>query len=163
MWRFLAGVASTLLLVTAGFFLWRGLASDKAPIPPAPTEQSTPFGFADLAPPPAADERTKEQKRFGRYDKDKNGLISGAEYFITRQKNFAKLDLNGDGRLGFDEYVVKARGKFGAADRDQSGGLNAVEFATTRVIRKPKPKCACPQPRSVVALPPEGGEGDDEG
>ncbi len=110
------------------------------------------MGIADLAPPPQASERTREEKRFSRYDKDRNGAVARAEYLGGRQKGFAKLDANGDGRLSFDEYAVKAVVKFAAADKDRNGGLNATEFATTRVIRKPvvRPKCAS-GPRAPAA------------
>jgi len=53
---------------------------------------------------------------------------------------------------------VKAEGKFGTADADHSGALDRDEFATTRVVRKVKPKCA---PVSGAREPPaeESGEG----
>ena len=40
MWRFFAGVGSALLLVTAGFFIWKGAAQseDGNPVPDAPAE-----------------------------------------------------------------------------------------------------------------------------
>ena len=101
---------------------------------------------------PAATERTREEKRFGRYDKDKDGTITRAEYLLSRQKAYAKLDINGDGRLSFDEWAIKTTTKFATADRDKSGGMSPVEFATTAVKRKPaaKSKCVCP-----AVTPPE--------
>lgn len=112
MGRFLAGVASALLLVTAGFFIWRTQADRVALIPPAPAAAiEAPMAIGDLAGPPAATERTREEKRFARYDKDKNGAVGHDEYLLSRRKAFAKLDLNGDGRLGFDEYAVKTSTK----------------------------------------------------
>jgi len=156
MWRFAAGVVSALLLVTAGIFVWRAQAGSPSAIPAAPVEAAAAgdeaLGIADLAGPPTASEKTREQKRFARYDKDKNGIVVRAEYLASRQKSFAKLDLNGDGRLSLDEYAVKAVVKFNAADRDKTGGLNATEFAMTRVVRKarPKPKCL-PAPRAPAA------------
>ena len=145
MWRYLAGVGSALLLMTAGLFLWRAQADKASPIPAAPSAAAdAPLGIADLAPPPEASERTREEKRFARYDKDKNGAVGRDEYLVGRQKGFAKLDLNHDGRLSLDEYAVKAVTKFAAADRDKNGALNATEFATTRVVRKAKPKLKCP-------------------
>ena len=59
------------------------------------------------APDPAAEElpralpKTREQKRFGRYDKDRDGAITRDEYLASRRKAYAKLDTNGDGRLSF--------------------------------------------------------------
>jgi hypothetical protein len=145
MWRFLAGVGSAVLLMVAGLVIWQAQANKPSPIPPAPAAAAdAPLGLADLAPPPEASERTREEKRFARYDKDKNGAVGRDEYLFSRQKGFAKLDANGDGRISFEEYAVKAVVKFAAADKDRSNALNASEFATTRVIRKPKakPKCA---------------------
>ncbi len=123
MGRFLAGVASALLLVTAGFFIW--------------TAQ------ADRGSPPSATEKTREEKRFARYDRNKDGAVGRDEYLLSRQKAFAKLDTNGDGKLAFEEYAVKTATKFAGADKDRSGSLDATEFATTRVVRKSLPRCAC--------------------
>ncbi len=145
MWRFLAGVGSALLLSVAGLVVWKAQADKPSPIPPAPVVAAdAPMSMADLAPPPVASERTREEKRFARYDKDKNGAVARDEYLAGRQKGFAKLDVNHDGRISFEEYAVKAVVKFAAADRDRNGALNATEFATTRVVRKAKarPKCA---------------------
>jgi hypothetical protein len=144
MGRFLAGVAAALLLVTGGFFIWRAQADRGTAVPvlAAPAGEA-PMGLADLAGPPAASERTREEKRFSRYDRDKNGAVAREEYLLARRKNFARLDVNGDGKLGFEEYAVKAVTKFAAADKDRNGALNASEFALTRVVRKSAPKCAC--------------------
>ena len=145
MWRFLGGVASALLLVTAGVFIWRAQAGNPSPVPamPAAADAEAPMGLADLAGPPSATEKTREQKRFARYDKDKNGAVGRDEYLLGRQKGFAKLDVNHDGHISFEEYAVKAVVKFAAADRDRNGALNATEFATTRVVRKAKPRVKC--------------------
>ncbi len=146
MWRFLAGVGSAALLMLAGLLVWQARADKPALIPAAPMAAAdAPLGMVDLAPPPEASERTREEKRFARYDKDKNGAVARAEYLASRQKGFAKLDANGDGRISFEEYAVKAVVKFAAADKDRDSALNATEFATTRVVRtatKAKPKCA---------------------
>jgi hypothetical protein len=158
MWRFLAGVGSTLLAVTAGFFLWQGRAGKEAPpIPPPPAQiaglgENTQLAFADVADPPKAEPKSKEEKRFNRYDKDKNGAITKDEYLLSRRKAYAKLDLNGDGALSFNEYAVKTTAKFANADGDRSGILNRREFETTKVIRKEKPKPNCPPgPRAPQA------------
>ncbi len=105
----------------------------------------------DLAPPPAASEKTREEKRFARYDKDRNGAVGQGEYLAGRRKGFDKLDTNHDGRLSFEEYAVKGVQKFAAADKDRNGQLGAVEFATTRVVRKAKPKRDCPPTRQAPA------------
>ena len=160
MGRFLAGVAAALLLVTAGFFVWRAQAERVGVVAPPPAMagiSEAPLGIADLAGPPAASERTREQKRFLRYDRDKNGAVGRDEYLFARHKAFAKLDLNGDGKLSFDEYAVKTVTKFAAADHDRNGQLTATEFATTRVVRKSRPRANCP-PTPRLAPAPDADE-----
>jgi Ca2+-binding EF-hand superfamily protein len=161
MWRYLGGAASALCLVGAGFFIAKTMAdTDTAPSKtagsaPAAAKQkadneetdmlASPMAFANAKPQvPRADELSKEEKRFNRYDQDNNGAVNREEYMFSRRKAYAKLDKNGDGRLSFDEYAYKAVEKFARADNDRSGVLNRGEFSTTRTVRKdkPKPKCA---------------------
>lgn len=142
MWRFLAGVGCALLLVGGGMLIWQGFAQPPRlaavhAAAPAVTETAEP-----LSDPPQATEATKEQRRFNRYDRDRNGIVSAEEYLAARHKAFAKLDTNKDGKLSFDEWAVKARTKFADADADHNALLSPPEFATTRVVRK----VAKPQP-----------------
>jgi hypothetical protein len=149
MGRFLAGVASALLLAGAGIFVWTSMAEQPGPIPAAPAGAGAtgPVALAPLGDPPRATDKTREERRFSRYDKDRNGGVAREEYLATRRKAFAKLDSNGDGQLGFDEWAVRTSGKFAAADRDRSGVLTPAEFATTRVVRKPSLRSDCPPVR----------------
>lgn len=110
----------------------------------------------DLPDPPKASEKTREERRFGRYDKDRDGRITRDEYLASRRKAFAKLDTNGDGRLSFEEYAVATATKFAKADGDRSGVLNAAEFATTRVARKAPATPKCPP-----VTPPRDDEDDN--
>jgi len=142
MWRFLAGVGCALLLVGGGMLIWQGIAQpprsaviNTAPSPTAPEANPLPE-------PPQATEATKEQRRFNRYDHDRNGVVSAEEYLAARHKAFIKLDANKDGKLSFDEWAVKAKTKFADADADHNVVLTPAEFATTRVVRK----VAKPQP-----------------
>lgn len=142
MLKFLSGVGSTLLLVTAGFFFWKGRAEEERALPPAPAPRLLQLKAGDLPQPAATEERSKEEKRFSRADKDDDGRITQAELLEPRRKAFAKLDKNGDGRLAFEEWAVSTIDKFAGADADKSGALTPAEFATT----KPKPakkRCAC--------------------
>lgn len=160
MWRFLGGVVSALLLVTAGLFIWKAQAERQSLVPAMPVAgEAAPMGIADLAGPPSASEKTREEKRFQRYDKDRNGAVGRDEYLVSRQKAFAKLDLNHDGKLGFDEYATKAVVKFAGADRDKNGALTAVEFASTRVVRKVKPRVKCAPLVRASAVADEAEEG----
>lgn len=144
MGRFLAGVASALLLTAAGLFWWSaGRANDAPIIPAAPAFAASPAAEVPVEP-PRASEQTREERRFGRYDKDRNGQVTRDEYLAQRRKAFAKLDTNGDGRLSFEEYAVATSTKFAKADADRSGVLDAKEFATTRVVRKAAAKPKCP-------------------
>lgn len=146
MGRFVLGVLSALLLVGAGFFIWRGQAEEQSPVPPAPDTPrlATPL-MQDQGPPPppAAPEKSREEKRYARYDKNNDGVITRAEMMDTRRKAFAKLDVNGDGRLGFEEWAVATSERFAKADADRSGGLSAAEFRTTRRETRPRANCAC--------------------
>jgi len=143
MQRYVAGVVSALLLVTVGVFVWRAQAGPSVALPKAPpATDSAPMGLADLAGPPSASEKTREEKRFARYDRDRNGSVGREEYLLSRRKAFAKLDLDHDGKLSFDEYAAKTEAKFAAADKDHNGALAAPEFAATRVVRKTKPRSA---------------------
>lgn len=169
MWRYLAGAAASLLLVVAGLMLGRSMAGDEMlPAAPAPVsatgeELASPMAFGNTRTIPTATEKSKEEKRFNRYDRDKNGAVSRDEYLLSRQKAYAKLDVNGDGVLSFDEYAVKAVTKFAKADADKSAVLNRTEFSTTRVIRKDKPKVKCPPvPKGPVQpVVQEAEESDD--
>ena len=159
MWRFLAGVGSAVLLMVAGLVVWQARADKPSLIPPAPAAAAdAPLGMADLAPPPEASERTREEKRFSRYDKDRNGAVARAEYLLSRQKGFAKLDVNGDGRISFDEYAVKTITKFNGADKDRSGVLTPAEFLTTRVVRAKPKSTNCPPPLRIAPVGEEEGE-----
>lgn len=153
MWRYGAGVVSALLLATAGVFLFRGSAQVEAPLPaPRPVSHA----MAPLPPEPitvpSASPRTREQKRFDRYDKDRNRSVTREEYLASRRKAYAKLDADHDGRLTFDEWAIRTTTKFAKADADRSAALTPAEFATTAVPRKPAARCVCPAP---------AGEADD--
>jgi len=160
MWRYLAGAGAALLLVAAGVFFFRGTATapmaQLLPAAPAATAAATPL--PDTV--PEADARTREQKRFDRTDKDRNGTITRDEYFTQRHKMFAKMDSDHDGKLSFDEWAFRAIDKFATADKDHSNTLSREEFATTALKRKPKPACACGKPAPVAAAAPN--ESDDE-
>lgn len=144
MWRYWVGAAAALLLLAGGVFWWRSTAVAQHNAPDAKAATSTLAHETEPTPePPAASEKTREEKRFSRSDHDKNGQISRDEFLAARNRNFAKLDVNGDGRLTFDEYAVKGEERFAKADADKSGGLGPAEFATTRPARKAKAMCSC--------------------
>ena len=140
MWRFLAGAASALLMMGAGIFIWKSVAQADDPIPPAPPPLLvSKTSGTEL---PSAD-RSREEKRFDRYDKDRDDSVTRSEYLAPRQKAFTKLDRNGDGKLDFEEWSSRTTAKFDKTDADRSKSLDRGEFATTRVIRSPRVGCAC--------------------
>ncbi|MEO7786329.1 MAG: EF-hand domain-containing protein [Sphingomicrobium sp.] len=140
--RLLAGGAVTLLLTTGAFLFWQGHAANRSTLPEAPPPSVMPTNakFAMLSPElprvPEATERTREEKRFGRADKDKDGKITAEELLAPRHKAFAKLDLDHNGMLSFNEWAAKTINKFEGADDDNNGALTAAEYAETA----PKPK-----------------------
>jgi hypothetical protein len=136
---------STLLLVAAGIFIWKGRAESEQLIPPAPEPAAlvTPLRPASAEPPPAASPKSREEKRFARADRDDDGRITRAELIEPRRKAFAKLDANGNGALSFEEWAVRTTDKFAGADANGDGALTPAEFEKTKPKARPKPKCAC--------------------
>lgn len=147
MLRFFAGVGSALLLVATGFFVWQGMAQEEEdPVPPAPEARPSEPGAKAPATPPSADERTKEQRRFDRADRDNDGRITMEELLYPRRRPFQRLDTNGDGRLSFEEWAVRTREKFAGADANRDGALTRPEYASTAPRPKARPKqqnCRC--------------------
>lgn len=141
-WLSWAGVA---MLAVAGIFWWKAQARMDDPLPPPPpVEAGALLRDATPAEPPVASERSREEKRFDRYDKDRNGLVSREEYFVSRRKAFAKLDADRDGRLAFDEWAARTNDRFAGADADRSATLTRAEFQTTKPKRRTAARCACP-------------------
>ena len=146
MWRYLAGAAACFLMMSGVFLMWQGRAERTAQLPPAPpprTEQPAMVMPAKRLEAPEASPKSREEKRFSRADKDKNGRIEAEELLAPRRKAFAKLDRNGDGRLAFEEWAVKTLDKFGGADRDRSGWLTPAEYTATAPKPAKKKRCAC--------------------
>lgn len=144
--RFLAGAAACLLLVTGAFLLWQGRAEQGPALPPAPSASGAPSMVTSASPLPQAPEATpksREQKRFSRADKDKDGKIAREELLGSRRKAFAKLDTNGNGALSFEEWGVKTLTKFAGADADRTGSLTPAEYASTAPPPPKKKRCAC--------------------
>lgn len=142
--RFLAGAAACFLLLTGAFLLWQSHAEQNNVLPPAPQPRPAAISLARIPDAPTADSKNKEQKRFDRADKDRNGTITLAELVEPRRKPYAKLDLNHDGKLSFEEWAVKTIDKFKAADSNRNGGLTRAEYASTAPKPKAKqPACAC--------------------
>jgi len=152
--RYLAGALACFLLVTGVVLIWQSRAATGPGLPPAPQARSAGasiFGSGAALKAPEASPKNREEKRFSRADKNKDGRIDAEELFGARRKAFAKLDANGNGSLSFDEWAAKTIGKFQGADKDRNGFLTAAEYATTA---PPPPKhktCSCNAATSVAA------------
>ena len=146
MWRYLAGAGAGALLVAAGMMLQAMRPAIVAPLAAMPAASAATSDGQSVVDPavPEATAKTREEKRFNRYDKDRDGAITRDEYLASRKKAYGKLDKDGNGMLSFDEWAVKAETKFATADADKSGAMNAAEFATTAVKRNPRAKTVCP-------------------
>ena len=143
--RYLAGAAAALLFSTGAFFIWQSHA-ESAPILPSAPQARPASTFLTAAGPlkaPEASPRSREEKRFSRYDHDKDGKVEAAEYLGARKKNFDKLDADHNGTLSFQEYAVKGIEKFNGADRDRTGWLTRAEFAYTAPPPPKHKSCSC--------------------
>ena len=146
MLRFLAGAAASFLLLTGAFLFWQGHAQQAPTLPSAPPPRLA-APSASTAPAilraPEASPKSREERRFSRTDKNKNGRIESEELLGPRRKAFAKLDANGNGALSFEEWAVKSIDKLRTADKDRSGWLTPAEYATTAPPPPKKPRCGC--------------------
>lgn len=144
--RFLAGAAACFLLLTGAFLFWQSQAQTQPNLPSAPAPRASGqsvFGPGSLQAPEAS-AKSREERRFSRADKDKDGKIESEELLAPRRKAFAKIDTNGNGSLTFEEWAAKTIDKFQGADKDRSGSLTAAEYATTAPPPpKRKPRCGC--------------------
>ena len=161
MLRFLAGAAACFLLLTGAFLIWQSRAERPSGLPGAPAARAVSSFFGDNGSlqAPEASEKTREEKRFSRYDKNKDGKVEAGEYLAARKRNFDKLDLDHNGALSFNEYAAKGIEKFNAAG-GRKGWLSPAEFvATAPPQAKRKLGCSCrSRPPEVVASADEGAD-----
>lgn len=146
--RFFAGAAAAFLLLTGAFLLWQSRAAEpQSALPNAPAARpsgSTPLLAASVPmDPPQASQASREEKRFSRADRNKDGKIESDEIFAARHKAFAKLDTNSNGSLSFEEWAAKSIQKFQGADGDHSGWPSAAEYATTAPPPPKHKRCSC--------------------
>jgi EF hand len=152
MLRFLAGAAACFLLLTGAFLIWQSRAASGPSLPGAPPARAaTLFGASEPLEAPEASAKTREEKRFGRYDKNKDGKVQADEYLAARRRNFDKLDGDHNGALSFQEYAAKGIEKFDAAG-GRKGWLSPAEFvATAPPPAKRKAGCSCRTSTPAVA------------
>ncbi len=150
--RLVLGAVGALILVGIGMFWWQGRAEVERGAPPPLPEMAEPddeaLPQADpetlIGPkPPEATELTREQRRFFRYDRNRDLKITRNEMLSTRSDGFRELDKDGNNLLTFEEWAVTTAERFESADADGNSELTPAEFATTAPKRKSKPACEC--------------------
>lgn len=153
--RMLLGALAALLMVAAGVFWWQGRAAVETGVPPPELEpDDSASADPDSLPtadvsglrgpnPPEATEMSREERRFFRYDRNGDRLISRNEMLASRTAAFRKLDVDGNNLLTFEEWAVATANRFKGADRDGNLSLTPEEFATTRPKPAKKPECRC--------------------
>ncbi len=154
--RYVAGAASMMLLMTAGLFFWIGANGQEtiipeAPLPPEPIEpEGLPEADANapaIGPPPPtppkAYKASREERRFNRYDRNRDEKITRLELMSSRTKAFKALDTDGNNLLTFEEWAVATSNRFAGADKNDDGYLTRTEFRTTRPKRANSQRCKC--------------------
>ena len=163
--QFIIGVLSALLLGGSGLAIWQVQANRPVPLPegrPPPAEGEAPLADEPLSlptpdagamkrgpalptvgEPPEKAKATAEQKRFNRYDRDRDGEITRIEMLSTRTSAFRDLDKNKDNLLTFEEWAAATSDRFAGADKNRNGILTREEFATTKPKVAKKPACKC--------------------
>lgn len=151
--RIVLGAFAAIVLMGVGLFWLEGRAEVErgAPPPEPPTaELADPdvLPQADIAglqgpKPPEATELTREQRRFFRYDTNRDWKISRNEMLATRTDSFRKLDSDGNNLLTFEEWAITTSSRFEEMDADGDLELTPAEFATSAPKPRPKSSCRC--------------------
>ena len=149
--RIALGAFAALLLAGVGLFWLQGRAAvEQGAPPPVPPASATPEALpsADVAglqgpAPPEATALSKEQQRFYRYDRNRDGRITRNEMLSTRTDGFRDLDKDGNNLLTFEEWAVTTVDRFDTADANRDRQLDAKEFASTAPKPAATPKCRC--------------------
>lgn len=147
------GVFVGLILAGVGVFWWQGRAQveQNAPPPPEVEEAAAPDELPASDPgamvgpaPPEASELTREERRFFRYDRNRDRIITRNEMLSTRSDAFRKLDTDGNNLLTFEEWAITTSERFEAMDANGNNKLTPAEFATSAPTRRPsRPACRC--------------------
>lgn len=152
--RTVLGALAALLLMASGVFWYTGRAATEQGAPPPELEQPLAPGDPLALPasdaqdqrgpaPPVASEMSREQRRFFRYDRNGDRIVSRNELMATRAAGFRKLDLDGNNLLTFEEWAVTTANRFKGADRDGNLQLTPEEFRATAPKPVAKAKCNC--------------------
>ncbi len=171
--RTVLGAFAALLLAASGMFWWQGRAAvDPGKLPPAMLAGQADnltlpdAGLRGAQGPalPEATEQTKEQRRFDRVDRNRDGGIARVEALAPRIAAFRKLDVDGNNLLTFEVWAVRTSNRFKAADANGDGKLDRPEFATTKPKPRVQPACKCgPKVTRPAARPEPAPSDEDEG
>jgi len=148
------GVFVGLLLAGVGVFWWQGRAQVEMNAPPPPdVEEAAPdpdqLPAADpgemIGPaPPEASELTREERRFFRYDRNRDRIITRNEMLSTRADAFRRLDTDGNNLLTFEEWAITTSERFREMDANGNDELTPAEFATSAPRQQRRaPACRC--------------------
>jgi Ca2+-binding EF-hand superfamily protein len=148
--RLALGAILATMLLGLGLFWLQGRAEVERGAPPPPALAALPQGLPTTnvaglrgPAPPEADELSREQRRFFRYDRNRDLRITRDEMLSSRTEGFRELDKDGNNLLTFEEWAVSTVGRFTSADRNRDGELSQAEFATTAPKPAAKQKCNC--------------------
>lgn len=152
--RMILGLILGLMCAGVGLYWWQSVAQVElnAPPPPEPIESPDPEDLPITDPedmtgpePPEASELTREQRRFFRYDRNRDLTITRNEMLSTRSDGFRKLDKDGNNLLTFEEWAVTTVERFEGADQNNDDKLTQREFLTTAKPSAPAStnRCNC--------------------
>lgn len=153
--KYLTGAIIAILALSMGLFFWQSnanapLAIPNEPIPEPVLIDKLPEADANALPvgdapptPPRASKLSREERRFNRYDLDRNEQISRIELMSSRTKAFKKLDIDGNNLLTFEEWAISTSNRFAKADSNKNLLLTREEFKSTKSKSSPKPRCKC--------------------
>jgi hypothetical protein len=141
----LLGAFGAMVLLAIGLFWLQGRAQvEEGAPPPAPPEaarsadpEALPTAFAQDArgvAPPEVDEIGRDQARFFRLDRNRDGRVTRNEMMSTRTSAFRRLDKDGNNLLTFEEWAVATSDRFAEMDTSGDGIVTLAE--TTAYYRK---------------------------
>lgn len=155
--RVVLGAFAALVLVGVGLFWLQGRAAVEAGAPPPDPsalakQEVDPEALpaADIAgqrgpAPPESTELSREERRFFRYDRNRDRKITRTEMLSSRTDAFRNLDTDGNNLLTFEEWAITTAERFDGMDANGNGELTTAEFATSapRPRATSTPRCAC--------------------
>lgn len=137
--RLLLGAFGAMVLLGIGLFWLQGRAQVEEGAPPpappaaaAPDPEALPTAFATDArgvAPPEVDELTRDQSRYFRLDRNRDGRVTRNEMMSTRTSAFRRLDTDGNNLLTFEEWAIATSERFAEMDTDGDGNANLQEVS----------------------------------